>query len=450
MKLRIRPSYIRTVGEPIPERRRRRQLGRWVYLALLFVAITLLLARFARSQLYVQGMGQLEIARLNVQELSDIRILGLLVREGQEVRRGDVLFTYSRVAGIATPAVPAGWERSAARTVPAGTDLKRRLRRIELEQVETRLAESRRRVEELRGLQLLKSATVADVDAARRSLAQLQSQRDRLAAELAQLAAQGAAASRVAASGVPLALDVQSRDAGAITEFWVTASRPFAAAFSLNGDSLELATRLTGSRPVLAAEDLGTPLVRGASWERRPGGWTAVWPLAGPCEVVAGWELRAPYRLMLQLRAAPTTRAPSGPQPVELRPVTGEIFRSPFSGMVTRIFFEDFEVALTGEVIMNIYTPRDVHIKVFFEQEDARYLVRDQPVTLEFPDGTECSGKITRLYYAALPHPPEFQKKYEPTHRSVVADVVPVGYQLPAYLGVDKMSVRVFFRRKIL
>jgi multidrug resistance efflux pump len=104
-------------------------------------------------------------------------------------------------------------------------------------------------------------------------------------------------------------------------------------------------------------------------------------------------------------------------------------FISPMEGIITKIFKENQEVALKSEVIMYIQKSENVFIKAFFEQEDLKYLKNRNKVEIEFPDGTECYGRITRFYYSTYRLPEEFQKKYEPTTRSLSVDIVPLNRQ---------------------
>ena len=47
-------------------------------------------------------------------------------------------------------------------------------------------------------------------------------------------------------------------------------------------------------------------------------------------------------------------------------------------------------------------------------------------LNITFPDGTETKGILRRFYYSTYPLPDEFQKRYEPTTRTVAADIYPV------------------------
>ncbi len=102
------------------------------------------------------------------------------------------------------------------------------------------------------------------------------------------------------------------------------------------------------------------------------------------------------------------------------------VFYSPLDGTITNMMKKEFEVALKSESILSIHKPKNVYIKAFFKQEDLRWLKEGQIVTLEFPDGTESMGIIRRFYFSTYRLPEEFQKKYEPTTRSLSADIYPI------------------------
>ena len=100
-------------------------------------------------------------------------------------------------------------------------------------------------------------------------------------------------------------------------------------------------------------------------------------------------------------------------------------FLAPIDGMVSKIFKENSEIAVASEVIMYIQQKDHIFIKAFFAQEDLKYLQNRNTVELEFPDGTISKGRINRFYYSTYTLPEEFQKKYEPTTRSLAVDIVP-------------------------
>lgn len=100
-------------------------------------------------------------------------------------------------------------------------------------------------------------------------------------------------------------------------------------------------------------------------------------------------------------------------------------FRAPIEGTVTKINFEEYEVAVKSEVILTIHKPDNVFIKAYFDQEDVSGIQEGDVVSLEFPDGTTSTGVIKGYYFTTNRIPEEFQKKYEPTTRSLTVEIHP-------------------------
>lgn len=341
MRLRTKPTRIRKLDETP---RRRFSLGKYLYIALLAAALIYVGGRVLRSWVYIEGLGQIEIARLNVQEMSDIRITRFMVREGQEVHKGDRLFTFVRGQAIDGDFIPqtrdqVALEREVMRLEGerADSESELRVRRIEREYYRRSLDEAERRRRNLERLAALKALPPEEIEAARREC-----------------------------------------------------------------EKLQLQLRTTEE------------------------------------------EIRRQYtRMGIIRRSMPV-------QPAKVaQTVASDVFKSPFSGMVTRIYFNDHEVAMKGEQIMSIYQSSDIHIKAFFDLKNLNDLQVGQEVTILFPDGYECQGRIGRRYSAALAQPPEFQKKYEPTQRNVVVDIQPLQPQLIGSWEIDKMSVRLRLRKPV-
>lgn len=101
-------------------------------------------------------------------------------------------------------------------------------------------------------------------------------------------------------------------------------------------------------------------------------------------------------------------------------------FKSPMSGIATRIYIHGYETALKNEEIMALHEAQPAYIKAYFEQEDLRYFKEGDLFTIEFPDGTISKGILRRFYIATYTLPEEFQKKYEPTTRSIAGDIYPL------------------------
>lgn len=99
---------------------------------------------------------------------------------------------------------------------------------------------------------------------------------------------------------------------------------------------------------------------------------------------------------------------------------------SPIKGTITRLYKNDFEVALKSEDILNMHEKENIYIKAFFDQEDIAYFQEGDEVTVIFPDGEESIGHIKRFYFATYILPEEFQKKYESTTRAIAVDIFPI------------------------
>ncbi len=121
-----------------------------------------------------------------------------------------------------------------------------------------------------------------------------------------------------------------------------------------------------------------------------------------------------------------------------------KIFYSPLDGTITDVRKNEFEVALKTEDILAIHKPNNVFIKSFFQQSDLKSLKKGDKVDIEFPDGTKSVGIIERFYLATYRLPEEFQKKYEPTTRSLSADVYPLSREdLLRWRMYYKMGVKI-------
>lgn len=101
-------------------------------------------------------------------------------------------------------------------------------------------------------------------------------------------------------------------------------------------------------------------------------------------------------------------------------------FICPIDGVVSRIYKEEFEVALKSEIIMNVYKPENIKIKAYVNQEDIDNLDIGDEVTILFPDDTKSEGIVDKFHATTSILPDEFQKKYEPTTRSIIVDILPL------------------------
>jgi len=155
-------------------------------------------------------------------------------------------------------------------------------------------------------------------------------------------------------------------------------------------------------------------------------------------------------RGQIQILRDQLAQIPSGPTegiPIE-QGSTMEVFLAPERGTVTRLYKAEHEVALPGETILTLHQPEGIYIRAFFEPKDIRYLKEGDIVSIVFPDGTKGRGRLERFYTATFPLPPEFQKRFEPTHRSIVADIVPINHEaLTKWQTFYKMAVKVSIRK---
>lgn len=150
---------------------------------------------------------------------------------------------------------------------------------------------------------------------------------------------------------------------------------------------------------------------------------------------------------MLQTAEQGTSLAPRellyGDQADNLRP-SSFLHRAPIEGIVTDVQKSQYEIALISDVVMSIHQPEYVCIKAFFEPEDIKHIEVGDEVNIKFPEGKKSVGIISKIYAATQELPEEFQKKYEPTHRSIAVDIMPKDEEeLKEWRGLYKMGVKI-------
>ncbi len=119
-------------------------------------------------------------------------------------------------------------------------------------------------------------------------------------------------------------------------------------------------------------------------------------------------------------------------------------YTTPIPGLIGQIEKMENEVCYTSESVMTIHRAGVIKVKAYFSPEHASSIAIGDGVTLRFEDGTESEGIIQNFYISTYPLPPEFQKRYEPTTRSIVADVAPkTDEDVKSWIGYYKMSVQV-------
>ncbi len=119
-------------------------------------------------------------------------------------------------------------------------------------------------------------------------------------------------------------------------------------------------------------------------------------------------------------------------------------FTCPIVGNITKINKQAFEVALKTENIMSLHQPENVHIRGYFNQSDLGDLHEGDIVDIDFPDGTSSIGRIDRFEFSTRILPEEFQKKFEPTTRTLAIDVLPLNQvDLEKWKKYFKLSVKI-------
>ncbi|MFP2995174.1 hypothetical protein ABN763_04660 [Spongiivirga sp. MCCC 1A20706] len=101
-------------------------------------------------------------------------------------------------------------------------------------------------------------------------------------------------------------------------------------------------------------------------------------------------------------------------------------YLSPINGIIGQIHKNREESCYKGERVMTIHNTEKVFIKGYFDLKDAAHLDEGDIVDILFPDQTKEKGVINKLYVSTYTAPIEFQKKYEPTERNILAEIIPL------------------------
>ena len=123
---------------------------------------------------------------------------------------------------------------------------------------------------------------------------------------------------------------------------------------------------------------------------------------------------------------------------------------SPIEGVIGQINNSENEVCYRSENVMVIHQLNNLKIKAYFETTAVGKAQIGDYVEIEFPDGSLGKGVIDNFYISTYEMPPEFQKKYEPTERSVLADIVPLNEEeAKHWIGYYKMAVKVVVKNEL-
>lgn len=122
----------------------------------------------------------------------------------------------------------------------------------------------------------------------------------------------------------------------------------------------------------------------------------------------------------------------------------GNTYTSPIKGVVGQILKNSEESCYKTESVMTIHNIEKVFIKAYFNLKDLGDVKKGGLVTVEFPDKTISQGIINKLYISTYRAPSEFQKKYEPTERNILAEIVPLDKeQIPDWGRFYKLNLKV-------
>ena len=124
------------------------------------------------------------------------------------------------------------------------------------------------------------------------------------------------------------------------------------------------------------------------------------------------------------------------------------VLYAPTSGLVTLIYKREGEVTRVGEPVLEIADLSSTFIKAYFEGSVENEIIVGEEVSILFENGDKTTGRIRKVYRAALPLPVEFLKQYERQERYILAEIVPIdGSRWP---GILKTRARVRLRRSWL
>jgi len=101
-------------------------------------------------------------------------------------------------------------------------------------------------------------------------------------------------------------------------------------------------------------------------------------------------------------------------------------FASPMDGVISDVFYKENEMCYKKEEMVTIHQLNNASINTYFDPEEIKYLEVGDVVDIEFPDKSQTKGIISKFFVSTYAVPSEFQKKYEPTERNIVAEVVPL------------------------
>lgn len=123
-------------------------------------------------------------------------------------------------------------------------------------------------------------------------------------------------------------------------------------------------------------------------------------------------------------------------------------YKSPIKGVIGQILKNSEEVCYETENVMTIHDVEKVFIKAYFNLKDAAKIKKGSTVYVEFPNQTTSEGIINKLYISTYKAPKEFQKKYEPTERNILAEITPLDKkEIPEWGKYYKLNLKVKIKK---
>ncbi len=121
-----------------------------------------------------------------------------------------------------------------------------------------------------------------------------------------------------------------------------------------------------------------------------------------------------------------------------------QYFIATTEGMVSDIFYSVDEICYEKDEFLTIHNMADVKVQTYFDPFEINDLKTGDMVLIDFPDGSSTMGLIDKFQVSTYALPSEFQKKYEPTERNVVAEILPYNQSdFSAWKQYYKMEVAV-------
>ncbi len=117
-------------------------------------------------------------------------------------------------------------------------------------------------------------------------------------------------------------------------------------------------------------------------------------------------------------------------------------FISPLDGVISDVFYKENEMCYKKEEMITIHQMSNASINTYFDPEEIKYLEVGDVVNIEFPDKSKTKGIISKFFVSTYAVPSEFQKKYEPTERNIVAEIVPLNKK-------DEYSWNSFYKMEV-